>query len=58
MSEEKKRYFFYDVAKDLYDDANKTPDDLDGKANNLFTLNSALITVVTSVGFRAVLLRD
>lgn len=51
MSEEKKRRFFYDLAKDSYDDANATLDTLDGKANNFFTIDAALITVVAGLAY-------
>jgi len=51
LSEEKKRRFFYEIAKDAYDKANATLDTLDGKANSFFTLDAALITVVTGLSY-------
>jgi hypothetical protein len=51
LSEDKKRTFFYNFAKDSYDNAKETLENIDSKINNLFTLDAGLITVVTGLTY-------
>jgi drug/metabolite transporter (DMT)-like permease len=51
LSEEKKGEFFYEFAKDSYDGVKETLSSIDDKTNNLFTLDVALVTVVTGLTY-------
>jgi hypothetical protein len=51
LSEEKKARFFYEVGVGSYNGAKDALASLDSKINNLFTLDVALITVVTGLTY-------